>query len=222
MGHVNNAKYLTYCEIARLGYWTDVDRRADRCSGRDRAREPDPGRGPDHLPRAGVLRRAADRRDPGDADRADVVHARAPARGRAPTARRRGWSRSANRCSSATTTRPSARPRSAPSTSPRSRRSRASRCALSRRDGPRRLRPRRRRKIATAFWPPNPKPLTATVSTVGLARRQRHVVEVALRVRRVEVRRRRDDLVADRAERRQRRGDARPRRRGGRSSTSAS
>ena len=24
MGHVNNAKYLTYCEIARLRYWTDV------------------------------------------------------------------------------------------------------------------------------------------------------------------------------------------------------
>jgi acyl-CoA thioester hydrolase len=24
MGHVNNATYLTYCEIARLQYWTDV------------------------------------------------------------------------------------------------------------------------------------------------------------------------------------------------------
>ena len=24
MGHVNNAKYLTYCEIARIQYWTDV------------------------------------------------------------------------------------------------------------------------------------------------------------------------------------------------------
>jgi acyl-CoA thioester hydrolase len=24
MRHVNNAKYLTYCEIARLRYWTDV------------------------------------------------------------------------------------------------------------------------------------------------------------------------------------------------------
>ena len=24
MGHVNNAKYLTYCEFARIGYWTDV------------------------------------------------------------------------------------------------------------------------------------------------------------------------------------------------------
>jgi acyl-CoA thioester hydrolase len=24
MGHVNNATYLTYCEIARLRYWTDV------------------------------------------------------------------------------------------------------------------------------------------------------------------------------------------------------
>jgi acyl-CoA thioester hydrolase len=24
MGHVNNAVYLTYCEMARLGYWTDV------------------------------------------------------------------------------------------------------------------------------------------------------------------------------------------------------
>jgi len=24
MGHVNNAKYLTYCELARIRYWTDV------------------------------------------------------------------------------------------------------------------------------------------------------------------------------------------------------
>jgi acyl-CoA thioester hydrolase len=24
MGHVNNAVYLTYCEIARIGYWTDI------------------------------------------------------------------------------------------------------------------------------------------------------------------------------------------------------
>ncbi len=24
MGHVNNAKYLTYCEIARIQYWTDI------------------------------------------------------------------------------------------------------------------------------------------------------------------------------------------------------
>jgi acyl-CoA thioester hydrolase len=24
MGHVNNAKYLTYCEIARIQYWTDL------------------------------------------------------------------------------------------------------------------------------------------------------------------------------------------------------
>ncbi len=24
MGHVNNAKYLTYCEIARIRYWTEV------------------------------------------------------------------------------------------------------------------------------------------------------------------------------------------------------
>ena len=26
MGHVNNAKYLTYCEIARIRYWTDLTR----------------------------------------------------------------------------------------------------------------------------------------------------------------------------------------------------
>jgi acyl-CoA thioester hydrolase len=26
MGHVNNAVYLTYCEIARLGYWAAVSR----------------------------------------------------------------------------------------------------------------------------------------------------------------------------------------------------
>lgn len=24
MGHVNNAVYLTYCEVARIRYWTDV------------------------------------------------------------------------------------------------------------------------------------------------------------------------------------------------------
>ncbi len=24
MGHVNNARYLTYCELARIRYWTDV------------------------------------------------------------------------------------------------------------------------------------------------------------------------------------------------------
>lgn len=24
MGHVNNAKYLTYCELARIRYWTDI------------------------------------------------------------------------------------------------------------------------------------------------------------------------------------------------------
>ncbi len=24
MGHVNNAVYLTYCEMARIRYWTDV------------------------------------------------------------------------------------------------------------------------------------------------------------------------------------------------------
>ena len=24
MGHVNNAKYLTYCEMARIRYWTDI------------------------------------------------------------------------------------------------------------------------------------------------------------------------------------------------------
>jgi acyl-CoA thioester hydrolase len=24
MGHVNNAKYLTYCEVARIRYWTDI------------------------------------------------------------------------------------------------------------------------------------------------------------------------------------------------------
>ena len=24
MGHVNNAKYLTYCEVARIRYWTEI------------------------------------------------------------------------------------------------------------------------------------------------------------------------------------------------------
>ena len=64
-----------------------------------------------------------------------------------------------------------------------------------------------RRKIATAFWPPNPKPSTATVSTFGLARGQRHVVQVALGIGRVQVRGRRDDAVADGADRGERAGD---------------
>ncbi len=74
MRHVNNAKYLTYCEIARIRYWTDVtgERLRTRDGGR---REPHPGRGTHHVPGAGVLRRDRDGPDPRDPDRA---HRRSP------------------------------------------------------------------------------------------------------------------------------------------------
>ena len=58
MGHVNNAVYLTYCEMARIRYWTDVTGEPDRGRPRGR-REPDPGRGAHHLSRPGVPRRDA-------------------------------------------------------------------------------------------------------------------------------------------------------------------
>ena len=77
-GHVNNAKYLTYCEIGRIRYWTDVTGEADHARRRGR-REPDPRRGADHLPRPDLLRRGRDGPDPGVADRSIIVHARAPA-----------------------------------------------------------------------------------------------------------------------------------------------
>ena len=59
--------------------------------------------------------------------------------------------------------------------------------------------------MATAFWPPNPKPLIIAVSTRALRFDQRDVVEVAFgQVGVLEVGGRRDDAVADRAERRER------------------
>ena len=69
MGHVNNAVYLTYCEMARIRYWTDVTGEPIAAGPRGR-REPDPGRGAHHLPRAGLPRRAGHGRDPRDAARA--------------------------------------------------------------------------------------------------------------------------------------------------------
>ncbi len=68
----------------------------------------------------------------------------------------------------------------------------------------------KRRKITTAFWPPNPNPLTIDRVHLRPARDVRHVVEVALGVRRVEVRGRRDDAIPDPAEGGQRGRDARP------------
>ena len=50
----------------------------------------------------------------------------------------------------------------------------------------------KRRKTATAFWPPKPKPLIIAVSTLVLARHEGHVVQVALgQVRVLQVGRRR-------------------------------
>ena len=70
------------------------DRRADRAGHRG-GREPDPRRGPHHLPRAGVPRRDGSRSRPAPPASGAVVHARAPPAGRGP--RRSGAARRGQR-----------------------------------------------------------------------------------------------------------------------------
>ena len=206
MGHVNNAVYLTYCEMARIRYWTDVTGEPV-AAGHEGAESL-------ILAEARITYRA-----PVFHTETVTVETRATRIGRSSfTLEHR-----LTACAPGRTPRlvavervgdgplrlrgPTARPHLGESSSPRSRRSRAVPCVTL--DA--RRRPEgsvdERRKIVTAFWPPNPKPSTATVSTFAWRAVSGHVVEVALRVGRVQVGRRRDDLVADRAEPRPGAGD---------------
>ena len=159
MGHVNNAKYLTYCEFARIGYWTDVTG-DPMMLGTDRAESL-------ILAEARITYRApvfhddGDGREPGDRigrSSFTLEHRLvACAPGEAAAARRgqrfdAGPVRLRDRRPDADQRRAHRRDRGVEGRS------------LGPRDGPRRQ-ASTARKIATAFWPPNPKPLTATVST---------------------------------------------------------
>ncbi len=170
MVHVNNAVYLTYCESARIRYWTDV------------TGEPI-GHGVEH-PESLILAEAR------ITYRAQVFHGevvtvetRASRIGRSSfTLQHRLLAAPPDENAAAGRgqrigPRPlRLRERGARTvvrrrTSPRSRRGRAGASATATIVGPadrRTARPRvqsmTRRKIATAFWPPNPNPLTATVS----------------------------------------------------------
>ena len=164
MGHVNNADYLTYCEIARIRYWTDVTGEPIALGTRGR-REPDPGRGADHLPGAGVPRRDGHGRDAGDPDRAHELHPGAPA-ARPCAAGGDAAARRGQRLGPGPLRLRDERP--VPLSPEHCRRDRGVRGPLAPGLRPRAVRPRRARKIATAFWPPKPKPLTATVSTLAV------------------------------------------------------
>ena len=58
MGHVNNAVYLTYCEMARIRYWTDVTGEPI-APGHEGAESLILAEARDHLPGAGLPRRDA-------------------------------------------------------------------------------------------------------------------------------------------------------------------
>ena len=160
-------------------------------------REPDPRRGPHHLPRAGLPQRDRHGRDAGDAHRPLVsftlehrLTACEPGRDAAARRDQRlgdGPLRLRDR---------TARPRSTRRSSRRSRPSRAASAPLSRSvdDAP-----EDRDRVLAA----EPEAVDGDGLDPGLAGGQRHVVEVALRVGRAQVGGRRDDPVADRA-------DARP------------
>ena len=192
MRHVNNAKYLTYCEIARIRYWTDVTGESFALG--------DEGAESLILAEARITYRA-------QAFYGEIVtvQTRATRIGRSSftlehrlvagvPAARPGWSRSASRSSSASTTASSRRSRCRPSASRRSRRSRAAPSGDGAED--------RHRVLATEA-----EAVDRDRLDLRLARDERDVVEVAFGVGRVQVRGRRDDLVADRADRGQRGGD---------------
>ena len=179
MGHVNNARYLTYCEIARVRLLGRRHRRAARARRPTAAERHDPRRGPDHLPRAGVLRRAltveiAGRPDrPHRASRSSTGSPRPTSERGQRTARRdrrvRSW------CGS--TTRPTARSpsrtrRGAPSTPSRAGRSEPDAPV----DTPRTAEDRHRVLAAEA------EAVDHRRVDPRLARDVGHVVEVALRV----------------------------------------
>ena len=127
MGHVNNARYLTYCEIARVGYWTDVT--GEPFAAGHGRREHDPGRGPDHLPRTGVPRRelAVETRATRIGRTSFTLEHGSP---RARRGRRRGSSRRAIDAGPLRLRRRARRRRCPTSSSPRSRRSRGARSRL--------------------------------------------------------------------------------------------
>ena len=54
MGHMNNARYLTFCESARVDYWEQVDGPAIRDRHPRRDGEHDPRRHPGDVPVAGL------------------------------------------------------------------------------------------------------------------------------------------------------------------------
>ena len=58
MGHANNARFLTYCESARIDYWETVTGESFGLATHGESGVDDPGRDPGHLPIARVLRRA--------------------------------------------------------------------------------------------------------------------------------------------------------------------
>ena len=168
MGHVNNAKYLTYCEIARIRYWTDV-------TGEPIALGTE-GAESLILAEARITYRApafhgeiGDGPDPGDPDRAVVVHPRARllacVAGDEP--RLVAVSESILVRYDYATERPGRPVARAHHRDRGVRGPIASGAGLPRAPRRDRRQASSARKIVTAFWPPNPKPLTATVSTLA-------------------------------------------------------
>ena len=111
MRHVNNATYLTYCEIARLRYWTDVTGEGfsagnDGAESLILAEARITYRDQTHYGETVIVQSRATRIG------TLVVHPPAPADGGCPGRTRCDSSRSANRCWCGSTTPPSGRSRS--------------------------------------------------------------------------------------------------------------
>ena len=190
LGHVNNAVYLSYFEMARGGYYTRCRRASLRPRAGGRAAHLRHRRGACHLPHAGALRRAAQPVPAGSAGWALVVQPRVPPggggvsasdrRASSPTVRpcrssstswtarscasrrrwRGGWLSSRTvRCPAAQATPDEGFPLRSPG--PAVGRSKGSDGWQS---GPQAS---KRRKTATAFWPPKPNPLIIAVSTLA-------------------------------------------------------
>ncbi len=147
MRHVNNAKYLTYCEIARIRYWTDVT-----------------GRGAENL----ILAEAR------ITYRAQVFYGETvTVQTRATRIGRTSFTLEHRLTAAVPGDEPAAGRGQRFGAGPVRLRDAAPHAAVGRvRRGHRVVRgpPAQvtARKIVTAFWPPNPKPLTATVSTFAL------------------------------------------------------
>ena len=158
MGHVNNAKYLTYCEIARIRYWTDITGMPIALGTEDAESL--------ILAEARITYRA-----PVFHGEIVTIQTRAVRIGRssftlehrllATIARRRPATRRGQRIDP----RP-LRLRGGGLRRPVGRACRRDRGLRGRRSAQASVTDAR--KIATAFWPPKPKPSTATVSTFAL------------------------------------------------------